>query len=262
MAKKGLGVSSDENKALRERDKYRSLFEESIDAIFITDRNGVFLEVNQATLTLFGYTIEEMKNSLKASDLYVHPGDRETFRVEIEQKGAVRDYPARLRKKDGTQMRCLLNFTVRLSDDGGISGYQGIIRDVTEQQRAQEELQRANNELKTFIDVISHELKNPILVIQGFANRLMNNQGQMLGEKGRYYLEHIQTNARRMESLVCELLLLSKAGRADYHFKQVSCLDIVNNVTSSLREDLEDEQIALVVEEDLILRPERDFSRL
>jgi PAS domain S-box-containing protein len=73
-------------------------------------------------------------------ELYANPLDRERFQREIERRGYVQDYDVRLRRRDGTMLDCLLTSTVCRGDDRTISGYQGIIRDVTEHRRTEEAL--------------------------------------------------------------------------------------------------------------------------
>jgi PAS domain S-box-containing protein len=125
--------------ALRKSDeRYRTLFEESRDAIYTTTQEGEFLDANQSMLNLFGYSREEIIG-LKAGETYVHPDDRLKFKQKIGCEGFVRDYEIKLRKKDGTEMECLLTAIVRKTADGNIFGYQGIIRDITERKRAEEE---------------------------------------------------------------------------------------------------------------------------
>ncbi len=142
-------------KALREsEEQYRNLFEQSRDAIYITTREGKFLEVNQAFLDLFGYTREEI-NHLKAQETYANPDDRSEFQHDIEQKGSVRDFTVSLCKKDGAEMQCLLTATLRRADDGRILGYQGIIRDITEHKQAEEALQASETEKRAILDAMS-----------------------------------------------------------------------------------------------------------
>jgi len=122
--------------ALREsEEKYRALFQESREAIYITTREGKFVDINQSFLDLFGYTREEMAG-LKSQETYANPDDRSRFQQEIEQKGSVRDFELNLRKKDGKEMDCLLTATVRRAADGRILGYHGIIRNITEHKQA------------------------------------------------------------------------------------------------------------------------------
>ena len=119
--------------ALRQsEEKYRTLFEDSRDAIAITDRDGTFQDVNKAMLDLFGYKKEQMMR-MKFQDLYVDPADVARFQHEIEKKGSLRDYEAKLLKKGGKVMHCLFIVTQKRSEDGTITGYQGIVRDITAQ---------------------------------------------------------------------------------------------------------------------------------
>ena len=129
--------------ALREsEERYRTLFAESRDAIVVNRPTGEFIDFNQAALDLFGYTRDELAR-LKAQDLYVDPGIRDRFRQEIERTGAVQDFALTCRRKDGAEIDCLLTSTAWQARDGKILGYQGIIRDITEHKRAQEELRLA-----------------------------------------------------------------------------------------------------------------------
>jgi PAS domain S-box-containing protein len=121
--------------ALREREeKYRSLFQESHDALYISARDGKFVEVNQSYLDLFGYAKKEITN-LKAQDTYVNLDDQLRFQEEIEEKGSVRDFEVTFRKKDGAEIDCLVTATVWKAEDGRILGYHGIIRETTERDK-------------------------------------------------------------------------------------------------------------------------------
>lgn len=114
--------------ALKENEKkYRTLFEDSRDAIFITDSKGIHTDVNSAYLKLFGYTKEETK-SLRAIDTYINREDCITYMKTIEEKGFIENFKTKLKKKDGTAIDCLLNGTPLRSPEGVIEGYQGIIR--------------------------------------------------------------------------------------------------------------------------------------
>ena len=155
--------------ALRESERrYRTLFEDSRDAIYITTRSGRFIEVNQSALELFGYTRDEMIG-LHTENIYANPADRRKFQREIEQKGSVRDYEVKLRKKDGTIMDCLLTSTLRRTNDGSILGYQGIIRDITEKRKMEAELIKSEKleSLGVLAGGIAHDFNNILTAILG-----------------------------------------------------------------------------------------------
>ncbi|MCK5511890.1 MAG: PAS domain S-box protein, partial [Thermodesulfovibrionia bacterium] len=155
--------------ALREsEERYRLLFEESRDAIYITLRNGEFVGINQSALDLFGYTKEEITR-LNINDFYVDPDDRDMFTQTIEQIGFVRDYAVKLRKKDGTEMVCMLTSTVRQDNNGNILGYQGIIRDITDLKRMEEELMKIEKleSVGILAGGIAHDFNNILTTIVG-----------------------------------------------------------------------------------------------
>jgi len=118
--------------------KYRTLFEDSKDTIFITDPDGRILDMNPTGLNLFGYSRQEMVG-VKAVDFYPNPDDQLRLLQEIQERGSVRDFEVKLHKKDGTQMDCLVTATIWRANDGAILGYQGIIRDITHRKRAERE---------------------------------------------------------------------------------------------------------------------------
>ena len=127
--------------------KYRNLFKSSIDPVYISTQEDSFADVNQSFLELFGYTIGEMQD-LKVQAIYVNPDDRLIFRQDIERREYVKDYKLKLRKKDGTNIICLVSASVRKKSDGTILGCQGVIRDITEKKRAEEELLRHQKQLR------------------------------------------------------------------------------------------------------------------
>jgi PAS domain S-box-containing protein/putative nucleotidyltransferase with HDIG domain len=134
-----VGFAQDITERKLAEEKYKDLFEQSIDPVYISSIAGSFENINQAMLDLFGYSKEEMLK-MNAHDLYVNPADRDEFQQIITKDLFVKDYRVKLRKMDGETMDCLITATVRLSDSKTIVGYQGIIRDITE--RVQAERQR------------------------------------------------------------------------------------------------------------------------
>jgi diguanylate cyclase (GGDEF)-like protein/PAS domain S-box-containing protein len=131
----------------RSEEKYRTLFEDSRDAIAITDRDGTFQDVNKAMLDLFGYKKEQMMVR-KFQDLYVEPSAAAQFRHEIEKQGSLRDHEAKLLKKGGKAMHCHLIATQKRSEDGTVTGYQGIVRDITAQKEMEEALRESERKYR------------------------------------------------------------------------------------------------------------------
>jgi PAS domain S-box-containing protein len=116
-----------EHALIESEEKYRRLFEESRDAIFITDNEGRLTDVNRSFLKLFDYKNDEI-DGLRAIDTYVNKDKCIKYMKEVEEEGFVEDFAVKLKKKDGTVMECLLNGTPLRGVDGKIRGYQGIAR--------------------------------------------------------------------------------------------------------------------------------------
>jgi diguanylate cyclase (GGDEF)-like protein/PAS domain S-box-containing protein len=124
--------------ALQESEKkYRSLFEGSRDAIYITAYDGRLIDANKAFLDLFMLRREDLGRT-NAKDSYMYPDDLKTFKQEIKEKGYIRDFELRLKKTDGTGMDCLVSVTTERGEDSRINEYHGIVRDVTMLKKAQE----------------------------------------------------------------------------------------------------------------------------
>lgn len=109
--------------ALREsEEKYRALFEQSRDAIVITDTRGNIIDANRYALTLFGYKKEDML-ATNFQELYVNPHDGNRFQKEMAEKGSAETFETRLRKKDGGVMDCVFSAVNRRDDQNTIIGY-------------------------------------------------------------------------------------------------------------------------------------------
>mgnify|MGYP006277736043 CR=1 FL=1 len=131
--------------------RYRTLFEGSRHAVYITTRDGRFVSANQAARELFGFSEEEMPE-LNARDFYAVPKDRKGFQEEIEENGFVRDYPVKLRNMEGAVMDCLVTSSIRRDPSGEVLEYEGIVDDITERKQAQESLEASERRFRALIE--------------------------------------------------------------------------------------------------------------
>ncbi|MBW1675852.1 MAG: PAS domain S-box protein [Deltaproteobacteria bacterium] len=121
-------------------EKYRRIFDDSKDMIYITTREGRLIDVNKAGVELLGYdSKQELLDIDSVEVLYHNPDDRKPFQERIERDSFVKDYAVEFKKKDETRISVLITSTARKDDQGNVLGYEGIIRDVTEMKMAQKE---------------------------------------------------------------------------------------------------------------------------
>lgn len=132
-----LSIKRADETVLESEKKYRSLFETSRDAVYLSSLEGFFVDINQAGVDLFGYTKDELL-STKMEKIYVNPINREKFIQKVKRQGFVKDYEVKLKRKDGTLIDVLITAAPRKDRDNVLLGFHGIIRDITERKQAEE----------------------------------------------------------------------------------------------------------------------------
>jgi two-component system cell cycle sensor histidine kinase/response regulator CckA len=155
-----IGVISDitqrkqTEEALRESEqRYRAFFETSRDSVFMTGLDGQFIDFNDVALEVFGYDKDNRDELLRANvaSVYANPEERTAHVALVAKQGFSREYPIDLMRRDGTIIHALVTAAVRRDAHGCIIGFQGTVRDITEQKRAQEALRTTLNRFYTIL---------------------------------------------------------------------------------------------------------------
>jgi len=131
-------------------DRFRTLFEQSMDAIYVVAPDGTTIEANQAWLDLFGYSREELV-TFKAVDLYANPADRADLLRRIAGTGFARD-EVRFKRKDGSEFDCERTVVALKDKTGAVVAYQGVNRDITERKRAEEALRTGERRFRSLFE--------------------------------------------------------------------------------------------------------------
>ncbi|MEW6112831.1 MAG: PAS domain-containing protein, partial [Thermodesulfobacteriota bacterium] len=127
---------------------HEAVFENSDDGIVITSKTGNFLAVNQGFVRLVGCKTKEEVLARKIQDFYAKPSQRAQMRRKVDRSGVATNFELKLRRIDGSELDTLHTINARLDSEGRVSGYQGIMRDITEQKLARKALQEARDELQ------------------------------------------------------------------------------------------------------------------
>ncbi|MEH6549356.1 MAG: diguanylate cyclase [Pseudomonadales bacterium] len=123
--------------------KYRKLFNESRDIIFIMGTDECAEDVNPACEHILGYTAEELR-AKPIMDLVVDPSERDRFLAQLSVDGFINDFETRLRRKNGEIFPAQVTANVRFDDNGDLCGMQGNMRDITARKQAEYEAARAS----------------------------------------------------------------------------------------------------------------------
>jgi PAS domain S-box-containing protein len=155
-------------------EKLRTLFERVRHGLFVSSKEGKFLDCNQALLDMLGYSTKEEFLSINiAQDLYLNPEDRKIFQERIERDGYVKDMEVEFKKKNGERITVLLTGHPIKNEKGEIISYQGINLDITERKRIENELREAN---EFFLNLIESSVDG-IMVTDMKGNIIIFNKG-------------------------------------------------------------------------------------
>ena len=138
---------------LREsEERYRSIFEESKDCIYVTTADGRFVDINPAGVHLFGYTtrdeffIDDERHRFWNSVLR-----NEEARL-LRRQGYVQDFELTLERKDGTRLIVLDTATTVRDEHGSVIGYRGVMRDITARKKAEAALRESEIKLREIVE--------------------------------------------------------------------------------------------------------------
>ena len=152
---------------------FTNLFEHVACGVFISSKEGKFLNANHALLDMLGYdNKDEFLNIDIANDLYVKPEERQKFKKMIERNGRVIDWEVEFRRKDGSKVPVLLTGHVRYDQQGNIIGYEGLNIDMTQRKLMERQLKEAHD----FINKIIQSSPNAITATDMKGNILIWNR--------------------------------------------------------------------------------------
>jgi PAS domain S-box-containing protein len=137
--------------AVREaEERYRSIFENAVEGIFQTTREGRYLTVNPALVRLYGYaSAEEMMSSVTdiGRQLYVDPLRRAEFVRLVEAHGSITGFESQVTRKDGSVIWISESVRGMRDADGRLVGYEGTVEDITARKQAEEALRESKEQL-------------------------------------------------------------------------------------------------------------------
>lgn len=136
-------------------ENYRSIYENALEGIFQSTLEGQFISVNPAMAEIYGYeSPAEMVSRITdiSTQIFVNPKDRETFKQLMEQQGEAKRLVYQVYRKEGSIIWVEEDTRAVRNDGGKFLYYEGIVRDITDRKRQEEEIKRQLEELRIEID--------------------------------------------------------------------------------------------------------------
>jgi PAS domain S-box-containing protein len=248
-----------------------AIVESSEDAIISKDLNGVILSWNKGAEKLFGYSAAE---AIGRPITFLLPPERHAEGFDILEKiksgRRVEHYETVRMRKDKSLIDVSVSISPIRDASGRIVAVSKIARDNTERKRAEDEIQKlnqdlerrvvertaqlesANKEMEAFSYSVSHDLRAPLRSIDGFSQALLEDYSGKLDEDGRNHLQRVRAATQRMGQLIDDLLNLSRLSRTELRSEPVDLTSLAQSVVAELRERDPKRQVELQIAKGLV----------
>jgi PAS domain S-box-containing protein len=258
----GLNTLSEElefyiSKLRESEERFRLLVESVKDyAIFMIDPNGYIISWNKGAESIKGYTSEEIIGkhmSVFYTPEEIERGDPQyNLRMALE-KGHHESIGWRVRK-DGSRFWADVILTPLFDQSKKLKGYVKVTRDISERKKAEaelnqksEELARSNQELEQFAYVASHDLQEPLRMVNSYVQLLSNRYKDKLDKDANEFIAFAVDGSNRMRALIQSLLEYSRVNRAK-PFERIDTNEVVKEVEHDLKNIITENNAVIKIE--------------
>ncbi len=253
-----------EEALLESEQRFRDFFANAPIGFHIFGPNQIITDINDAELDMIGYTHDEIVGKKTWADLII-PAQEEQFKKHwnnIITKGNIRNLEYTLVHKDGYHIDVLLNASSRFDEIGQFVNSCGSVLNITARKQAEKvrekllkKLASKSEELESIVYVSSHDLRSPLINIQGYSTELECSckEAVALADDSRIpkeiaeklsavlledipeSLKYITASAQSMGRLLAGLLKLSRLGQSALEIKSLDIDQMLSEVISSLQ---------------------------
>jgi len=239
---------------------YQNLYEESPGLYRTIDTNGIIVSCNKSYAKNLGYS----KKEIIGKTIFDHTAEKslstmnECFKI-WKNKGIISDVEIYLERKDGSIFPVLLNAINLYDKNGKLIGSNTVLRDMSKFydtiklkdnliEKQIKNLQKQDLQKNEFIGMISHELKTPLVPINGYLDLILAGKYGDVNEKIKSKLEIVKANSSTLLNMISDLL---DAQKMEFHklvfHKEIHNLhELVNESISNLYPNLERKHISII----------------
>lgn len=219
-----------------ELEKLSKVAQKTDNAVIIMNKNGEAEWVNEAFTKMYGYTIDELYSELGGNlmELSSHPQIHHLVSICISEKKSVY-YDSSIKAKSGKEVYAQTTVSPIINESGEVIRLVAIDSNITEIKQAQEEIKTQRDQLENqrnqleqlnatkdkFFSILAHDLKNPFSSLHSMSEMLTSNFDQIENEDKNKLVEKINENAKRIYSLLEDLLSWSRLQRGQMDYKPV-----------------------------------------
>ena len=234
----------------RSEERYRHLYKETPVMLHSIDHEGRLVSVSNYWLNTLGYERNEVLGR-RTSDFLTEESRHYAEEVvvpEFFRTGCCKEVPYQFVKRNGEILDCLLSAIAERNEEGKVVRSLSVMIDVTERKRALGkieklntdlaaralELENVNSELEAFNYSVSHDLRKPLTVINGYCQVILELCGQHLDAQCREYLQEIYNGTKGMNNLIDALLKFSFLMHKEQYLEDVDLSMMAETVAAEL----------------------------
>lgn len=215
--------------------------------LWLTGENHDTTFINRTWLEFTGQTVDELLGFGWLNK--VHPEDRERVREEFIQLANCREtfeLEYRLQRKDGVYCHMLDAGAPLVNENGEFTGYIGYTIDISRRKEAEQalakvsqKLSQSNYDLEQFASIASHDLQAPLRKIEAFSAMILEKVRDKVDEDTQDLLKRVNHSVDTMQTLIRDLLALSKISQEHSVFKPVDLNNVLTQALSNLSDAVE-----------------------
>jgi len=260
-------VSFQKSEVEKQMQLFSSVVEQTADMVLVTDQDGVIEYVNPSFEKMTGYSKKEVIG-LTPKILKSGQNNPQIYKILWNTILSGQTFNAVLinKKKNGELFYTEKTISPLFDDSNQVQHFVSTDRDVTEQKKAEESLEkkaialeRANAELEQFTNIASHDLREPLRTITTYLQLIERKNAKTLDQESLGYMNFTIDAAKRMRDLIDDLLSYSKIGREKLVLQKTNCNDILNNIKANLQTTITEKGAEITSEELPVINADPSF---
>ena len=252
----GTDVTQEVNakmKTLRSEAQFEQVFAEAPYGIITLDTSRNIIEANKTFQKMMNYNHRELIGKNIQTLI--------TNKIDLDNELAVENGHQKelsLRTKDGNEFIAQITFSTVENENEALDYTIAIIEDITEKKESEKQLaayskalQESNKELEQFAYIASHDMKEPLRMVNSYVTLLGKMYSHKLDERGLEFIEFASDGVKRMDNLIKDLLEYSRIGRTELKKNLISFDDVLLKVMSNLRFQINEKKVDFDIDVEL-----------